>query len=70
MQGHKEFAVQDRVSEQGLCERFLQYQEGILIPGSHRRMCMPVLILQAGREVNGAPLQYFCLENPMDEGAW
>ena len=21
-------------------------------------------------EVNGNPLQYFCLENPMDRGAW
>ena len=21
-------------------------------------------------EVNGTPLQYFCLENPMDGGAW
>ena len=21
-------------------------------------------------EGNGSPLQYFCLENPMDEGAW
>ena len=21
-------------------------------------------------EGNGTPLQYFCLENPMDEGAW
>ena len=23
-----------------------------------------------GREVNGNPLQYSCLENPMDRGAW
>ena len=22
------------------------------------------------KEVNGTPLQYFCLENPMDRGAW
>ena len=22
------------------------------------------------REGNGNPLQYFCLENPMDRGAW
>ena len=21
-------------------------------------------------EGNGSPLQYFCLENPMDQGAW
>ena len=31
-----------------------------LIPGSGR----------SRREGNGNPLQYFCLENPMDEGAW
>ena len=24
----------------------------------------------AGREGNGTPLQYSCLENPMDGGAW
>ena len=37
----------------------------------------PVLILQSGRhpssspgEGNGNPLQYSCLENPMDRGAW
>ena len=31
------------------------------------------LILGLGRsprEVNGNPLQYSCLENPMEEGAW
>ena len=31
-----------------------------LIPGSGR----------SPREGNGNPLQYFCLENPMDGGAW
>ena len=30
------------------------------IPGSGR----------SPREGNGNPLQYFCLENPMDRGAW
>ena len=31
------------------------------------------LIHESGRfpgEENGTPLQYFCLENPMDGGAW
>ena len=31
------------------------------------------LITEAGRspvEENGSPLQYSCLENPMDRGAW
>ena len=31
-----------------------------LIPGSGR----------SPREGNGTPLQYFCLGNPMDRGAW
>ena len=26
--------------------------------------------MQLGREGNGTPLQYSCLENPMDGGAW
>ena len=33
----------------------------------------PGLILGSGRspgEGNGNPLQYSCLENPMDKGAW
>ena len=33
----------------------------------------PGLILGSGRspgEGNGNPLQYFCLENPTDRGAW
>ena len=31
-----------------------------LIPGPGR----------SAREGNGNPLQYYCLENPMDRGAW
>ena len=27
-------------------------------------------IIQSDREGNVTPLQYFCLENPMDRGAW
>ena len=29
-----------------------------------------MLVVQVFREGNGNPLQYFCLENPMDGGAW
>ena len=25
---------------------------------------------RSAREANGNPLQYYCLENPMDRGAW
>ena len=33
--------------------------------------CTIALILHASNgEGNGNPLQYSCLENPMDEGAW
>ena len=28
------------------------------------------LLVSESREGNGTPLQYFCLENPMDRGAW
>ena len=28
------------------------------------------LVYSIGREGNGTPLQYSCLENPMDGGAW
>ena len=28
------------------------------------------LVYCIGREGNGTPLQYSCLENPMDRGAW
>ena len=35
-------------------------------------MCIPILIhlITFLREGNGTPLQYSCLENPMDGGAW
>jgi len=29
-----------------------------------------VCLVKAIEEGNGTPLQYFCLENPMDGGAW
>ena len=29
-----------------------------------------VNIMSVNGEGNGTPLQYFCLENPMDAGAW
>ena len=33
--------------------------------------CSPLsLHIVEGREGNGTPLQYSCLENPMDGGAW
>ena len=30
----------------------------------------PQKLEEAGRTSNGTPLQYSCLENPMDGGAW
>ena len=32
--------------------------------------CIQYLVIMYSREGNGTPLQYFCLENPMDGGAW
>ena len=52
---------------------------GAYLVGSHckkKSACNagdPGLITGSGRspgEGNGYPLQYFCLENPMDRGAW
>ena len=42
------------------------YNEGDLgsIPGSGRSAG------EGNGEGNGNPLQYYCLENPMDRGAW
>ena len=34
-----------------------------------RAMVFPIVIYRC-REGNGNPLQYSCLENPMDGGAW
>ena len=36
---------------------------------SNLKLCFRVLIVGL-REGNGTPLQYSCLENPMDGGAW
>ena len=44
-----------------LVMRCIQHNQVILIYQVSSRIC---------REGNGTPLQYSCLENPMDEGAW
>ena len=33
-------------------------------------MVLNYIALRANGEGNGTPLQYSCLENPMDGGAW
>ena len=46
---------------------------GVVSPGEQRPLCTAVeLAVFAGAlgEGNGTPLQYSCLENPMDGGAW
>ena len=43
------------------------------IPGYHyylSKFHTYALVYFIGREGNGNPLQYSCLENPMDGGAW
>ena len=45
----------------------------ILAQGYVNLLCMvPILVyvLPKGGEANGNPLQYSCLENPRDGGAW
>ena len=32
--------------------------------------CFNIAVTQEAGEGNGTPLQYSCLENPMDGGAW
>ena len=39
----------------------------IVYPWGHKELDMTELLSGEG---NGTPLQYFCLENPMDGGAW
>ena len=61
------------------------FQAGVLEWGCHCLLCSCVLwfinyllcvrgswagIEHSSREVNGNPLQYSCLENPVDRGAW
>ena len=31
---------------------------------------LDIAALDSGKEANGNPLQYSCLENPMDRGVW
>ena len=35
-----------------------------------RRPVFDPWVQKIPREENGSPLQYFCLENPVDRGAW
>ena len=37
---------------------------------SHSKGCLFTLLIVSLGEGNGTPLQYSCLENPMDRGAW
>ena len=65
-----EFAVWLRKLKQGLCIN----REGWDVEGEGREvqkggdMCIPMA--DSFGEGNGTPLQYSCLENPMDGGAW
>ena len=58
---------------------WLSFEEGIGFPGGSDGKASvynagdPGSIPGSGRspgEENGNPLQYYCLENPMDRGAW
>ena len=51
-----------------LKDMFRQFRDSTLIPFSPPRK-LSHLVFCSG-EGNGNPLQYSCLENPMDRGAW
>ena len=46
----------------------LQYRKVIVMLS--QGFCKSVLLTFGAREGSGTPLQYSCLENPMDGGAW
>ena len=57
--------------------RFLYMEEYQHLLTSYQRIASPKVLgvlelfeLLEPREGNGTPLQYSCLENPMDGGAW
>ena len=49
------------------CELWLWIQGEFYVNLKIIQIWIPLLPLLKG---NGTPLQYFCLENPMDRGAW
>ena len=52
-------------------QNFQGLQNEALFSLSHECRCDNKLFLAwLSRKGNGTPLQYFCLENPMDRGAW
>ena len=49
---------------------FQEHQEGLLASTPHPKVASTCLLGRSPGEGNGNPLQYSCLENPMDRGAW
>ena len=69
----QEMQVQSLVREDPTCLRVTKPQCSQISKESANNAADPGLILGSGRspgEGNGDPLQYSCLENPMDRGAW
>ena len=48
--------------------KMMQYKYSELLLGHEKNEIMPPAVKWG--EGNGTPLQYSCLENPMDRGAW
>ena len=67
-----------RLNYSGVCEIFLKsfllHRQADSLPLSHQGSpCVQRILIVLGSyfgEGNGTPLQYSCLENPMDGGAW
>ena len=58
-------------------ERSKAVQNYFHLPNTHIELCLYIIMIydlatcrSVIREGNGPPLQYSCLENPMDGGAW
>ena len=65
-----QIAIKDLVSESPCNNENLNFTELFQTQGHHQRYSEKYLLTAISREGNGNSLQYSCLENPMDGGAW
>ena len=59
--------IGNKFENQSLCQALCNYKEGVVKNESY---LFYHLGKKTSREGNGNPLQYSCVENPMDGGAW
>ena len=63
--------------KQWVCHNLFKHQWDVCVCAKSLQLCLTLgnhmnysLLVSSVREGNGTPLQYSCLENPMDGGAW